>query len=335
MTMHNAPNAHNKPGSQTDYVPFAPETLLPGTAAPFPVYLRRERGFVLYCEGGDKFGPGHRTRLAELGHQEVYVAAERRRAYELYLRRNMPDLLTDGSIPPERRAALWSDSLSGLVLEFFETTLDPALAREHLRHLERIVTNAARFFADPGALARLARFIAQAGDEYDHGVGTMVYTCCLMRTVTGHELLLTSCGIGALLHDVGRTRLPRDLVNKDPDLFDESERTIFASHPAIAVGMCAPIPLLPEAMQCILMHHERPDGRGFPSGAAGEDIPVHGRAVALANAYDTLTRPQPWRPGLPPFEALSQIRDDPGGYDQDLFRSLVTLLAREGLTTEI
>ncbi len=322
-------------GAKPLYIPLPRETLLPGTQAPFPVFLKRNGGFVLYASHGDAFGPGHRTRLAEMGHDQVYIPASERREYELYLRRNIVALLRDESIPAQRRAETWSQTLAGLVREFFDDNLSPALARENLAHMERIVANAARFFNEPGALKQLATFIAKGRDEYTHGVGTMVYTCCLMRTTTSDELLLTACGTGALLHDLGRSRLPRSITDKDPALHDEAERTIFESHPAIAVGMCSAIPLLPEAVQCILMHHERLDGHGFPAGAAAQDLPTHGRAVALANAYDVMTRKQPWRPALTPFEALSRIRDDPGGYDPALFRHLVTLLARENLTPEL
>ena len=331
-------NTHHELGAglkDGDVIPFTPHLLMPKTIANFPVYLKRGSKFVMYSRGGDSFGAGHRAQLASLGHEQVFIEASRKQDYDAYVVSNISGILTDETIPAKDRAETWSDTVCILVREFFEAHLPLAIKVEQYRHLERIVRNSKRFFSEPGALGKLAKFISKNNDEYHHGIGTMIFTACLMRTHTDNELLLMASGIGAILHDVGLMRLPKSIREKNPSEYDECEKAIYTAHPTLSVAMCAPIPLVPEAIETILLHHERMDGRGFPSGAMDTDIPLHGRAVALANAYDGLTRPQGWRPAYTPFQALSHIRDDPGGYDQDLFKRLVGLLAREDITTEI
>ena len=76
------------------------------------------------------------------------------------------------------------------------------------------------------------------------------------------------------------------------------------------------------------MHHEKLDGRGYPAGLSGEAIPVHARAVSLADVYDALTSRRCYADAVTPFEALRIMRDDmPGAFDMEVFRTLVMVLS--------
>lgn len=318
-----------------DFVPFSSRILLPSTTADFPVYLRRGDKFVLYTRSGEGFGENHRTMLMDGGHEHVFIEAARKEDYDAYLQANITRILTDDSIPPEERAATWSGTVCCVARSFFKLHLPAAHLQKLTAKMEAMIAQTARFMADPNALKAMAQFITRGNESYHHGVGTMVYASCILHACDANELLLVTSGLGAILHDIGRQRLPREICEKDPATHTESEHTIFASHPAIGVQMCTPFPLVPEAVQCVMLHHERMDGQGFPAGAMGRDIPLQARAVALANTYDTLIRPQPWRRGNTPFQALKVIRDDPAGYDQVLFRRFVALLADAKLTPEL
>lgn len=321
-----------KESREHGYAAFPPSHILPGTSADFPIYLKQSGNYVLYTKLGERFSDEQRVRLADQGVDTVYIPAQHKKEYEAYIRDNLAVLLDDEAIPLDERAETWNGTVRDMARGVFEERLPGPTLKARAKRMEGLIRNSARFFSDPRALKELSKFIARGYGDYRHGIGVMVFTSCVLQTFDADELLLTSCGLGALLHDIGRARLPRHILDADPASMDEREFCIYASHPAIGVQLSASIPLVPEAIHCVLFHHERMDGKGFPSGAVSDEIPFYARAVAVCNAYDNLTRVQPWRPALTPFEALTVIREDVGGQDPDMFTRLVGVLAAADIT---
>jgi putative nucleotidyltransferase with HDIG domain len=98
-----------------------------------------------------------------------------------------------------------------------------------------------------------------------------------------------SVHFGALLHDIGKLRLSTEILRRQPDLSDE-ERSILETHAALGVEILKPVTAWEEVLPVVLAHHERWDGRGYPRGLAGTDIPLGARIVAVADAFDVMTK---------------------------------------------
>jgi len=118
----------------------------------------------------------------------------------------------------------------------------------------------------------------------------------------------------ALLHDIGKIGIRDDVLLKEGRLTDE-EFQIIQQHPVIGVHVLSQVQL-PKTLQPILpgvkYHHERYDGKGYPEGLAGEDIPLFGRIMAIADAYDAMTSDRPYRKGMPVEKALSILEEGMG-----------------------
>jgi ribonuclease P protein subunit RPR2 len=112
---------------------------------------------------------------------------------------------------------------------------------------------------------------------------------------------------GFLLHDVGKIGVPEAILRK-PGPLDESERRVMQRHPQLGVELLGGIPLLEGAgLEVVRSHHERWDGRGYPDGLAGEEIPVAARIFALADALDAMTSDRPYRKRLSWEAAVDEI----------------------------
>ena len=110
----------------------------------------------------------------------------------------------------------------------------------------------------------------------------------------------------ALLHDVGKLRLgPGVLAVNGP--LGAAEQTRVRQHPALGVEILRPIARWAELAPIIHSHHERWDGQGYPRGLAGNEIPLGGRIVAVAEAYEAMVRSTPYRTGRTPDEALAEV----------------------------
>ena len=112
---------------------------------------------------------------------------------------------------------------------------------------------------------------------------------------------------GFLLHDVGKIGIPETILRK-PGPLDDGERRLMQRHPQLGVDILDGIPLLEGAgLEVVRSHHERWDGRGYPDGLAGEEIPVAARIFALADALDAITTDRPYRKRLSWETAIDEI----------------------------
>lgn len=117
----------------------------------------------------------------------------------------------------------------------------------------------------------------------------------------------------APMHDVGKIGVP-DAVLKKPGAFDADERREMNKHPEMGARILGSsrVPLFRMAAEVALSHHERWDGRGYPGGLAGEDIPVSGRVAAIADFFDALTMDRCYRAAFTDERALLMLRDERG-----------------------
>ena len=98
----------------------------------------------------------------------------------------------------------------------------------------------------------------------------------------------------ALFHDIGKIGIPDDILNKKGKLTDD-EYNLIKNHPDIGVTILGGIAFLLNALPLIKHHHERFDGKGYPSGLKGEEIPLCARIIAIADTYDAMTSDRPYR----------------------------------------
>jgi len=109
--------------------------------------------------------------------------------------------------------------------------------------------------------------------------------------------------IASWLHDIGKIGVPESILLK-PGPLDAEETRIVREHPVTGENMLKPLKSLRRILPVIRHHHEKMDGSGYPDGLRGEDIPLKARILQVADIYDALTTPRPYRGALPPEEAL-------------------------------
>ena len=160
----------------------------------------------------------------------------------------------------------------------------------------------------------------EAKDRYTSGHCERVagYACRLAGEVGITEREMVWFRMGAFLHDLGKTEVPEEILNKPGRLTDE-ERAIMERHPVTGDEMLAPVEFPWDIRPMVRSHHERWDGRGYPDGLAGDDIPLAARILRIADVFDALTTARSYRRRLTPQEALEIMEDDVGSFDPDLF----------------
>ena len=137
-----------------------------------------------------------------------------------------------------------------------------------------------------------------------------------------------SVELGAVLHDIGKVRVPEAILNKPGPLTDE-EWLVMKTHPEIGEHILRPIQSLQGILPIVRHHHERWDGTGYPDGLSGRAIPLGARIVAVCDAYRAMTENRPYRAALSISEARDELEAGAGTqFDADCVKALFQALDR-------
>jgi len=305
----------------------SPMMIFPQTLGRFRVFIRQAGRFVLYAAENEQFTPRHRQKLHDAGVTEVYIRGEQRPDFNHYIEKHLPQILTDEKIPVPERAKVLYGTAESVVRDVFETRLPKGLGKREYSRVVSLVERALEFLASNESLRAIAALTSHDYSVHTHNVQVFVYTAAILQTMKVDEYTMVQAGIGALLHDIGKTRVPIEILSK-PGPLTPDERLVINTHPVKGVALCQDAGLTPTAMQGILLHHERVDGSGYPGGLTDTLIPDHVKVLTVADVYDALTSKRPYAEALPPFQALRLMREEMSNhFDMDAFKRLVLILS--------
>lgn len=168
----------------------------------------------------------------------------------------------------------------------------------------------------------------EAKDTYTQGHSERVgkYAQMIARQLKFSEKQVTKLSEAAVLHDVGKIGIDDSILTKPGPLVPE-EWEQMRQHPLIGVRIVEQVGLSPDVVEMIRDHHERFDGRGYPNGIAGEEIPLGARVLGVADAFDAMTSDRPYRSGMPAEEAIRILREESGKqFDGQIVEALIAAM---------
>ena len=202
---------------------------------------------------------------------------------------------------------LAGDKIDGTAITSIDSKLCDSLAGTLAIFLRNTI-----LFADTqsmflGALRALTAAI-DAKDSYTHGHSERVALLARMLAKAA-GLDAATCErvfLSGLVHDVGKIGVPEAVLSK-PGALTDDEFAQIKKHPEIGAHILQDIRQMQDLIPGVLYHHERWDGRGYPHGVAGRDIPLFGRLIGLADAFDAMSSNRTYRSGMSRREVLSEI----------------------------
>lgn len=176
-------------------------------------------------------------------------------------------------------------------------------------------------------VSRLAAYAAAMGvcdpDLEGHAARVGSHAETIARRLGWEEERLADLRLGAALHDVGKVAVRPEVLQK-PGGLEPDELAHIRAHPVEGAWLIAGVRSLSPALPYVLFHHERWDGTGYPTGRAGAEIPLEGRLLAVADAFDAMISPRPYRPALPVQHALDEVARWSGSqFDPSLSRTFL------------
>jgi putative nucleotidyltransferase with HDIG domain len=177
------------------------------------------------------------------------------------------------------------------------------------------------------ALISLARLKTADDYTYMHSVAVCAMMIALARQLGLDDAQTRSAGLAGLLHDLGKARMPMEVLNK-PGRLTDAEFAIIKSHPVeghkllLAMGNVDPV-----ALDVCLNHHEKVDGSGYPKGLKDAEISLFAKMGAVCDVYDAITSNRPYKAGWDPAESLRKMAEWASGhFDQKVFQAFVKSL---------
>lgn len=140
--------------------------------------------------------------------------------------------------------------------------------------------------------------------------------------------------MGGFLHDLGKIGI-QDAILRKPDKVTDMEYAVLKTHPEVGMRMLAGHPLMKLVRPAILLHHETPDGRGYPFGLTSTKLPVDARIIGVCDAFDAMTSTRPYRRGMPIKKALTIIEENLGRQFDREFGTQLIALGHQGMLDSI
>ncbi|HST60427.1 MAG TPA: HD domain-containing phosphohydrolase [Longimicrobium sp.] len=257
---------------------------------------------VIYRESG-------KLHLAEIHlRQAIEIASHQDPLLEAETQREMARVQRAQG---HNREALEALNRSHLLFTRLQAQAEQADINQRIEELEGDFLSLVRFWGES----------IEAKDRYTMGHCARVadYACRIAERagkLTEREMVWFR--MGAFLHDVGKTEVPEEILNKPGRLTDE-ERALMERHTVIGDEMLAPVEFPWDIRPMVRSHHERWDGRGYPDGLTAENIPYSARILRIADVFDALTTARSYRRPLSPDEAMEIMVNDAGSFDPELF----------------
>lgn len=323
------PDVEKKISEEGNYFPVSPDTLNPDVLTDFRVYLQRGRHYVFFTKERQHFSEALKKRLLDNGIQTVYDPYHQQALYETYVFENLEWILNDATISMDVKSQVFLDTTNKQISSIFENKL-PALDEGTLENVEHLVASSLSFLATPGALKNIGQFISHDYETFSHCVHVFIYTTMLMQSLAQdwEEESFIQVGVGALLHDIGKIHIPGSILNK-PGKLNSQEWEKVKTHPVQGMRMSTNVALSQMTLNCIMFHHEKFDGSGYPTGMKEKEIPLPVRMLTCCDVYDAITSKRSYAQANTPFTALKIMNNEmKGAFDLDVFKEFIEVLGK-------
>ncbi|MDI6865147.1 HD-GYP domain-containing protein [Thermodesulfovibrio yellowstonii] len=299
--------------------------LIPGMEVDFSIYLLRNLKFTKIVDAStEKLFMIYEDTIPEEG--DILIEKKDLPLYKEYiefLSKRLNKISEEND--EEIRNSIVRESAKILMTE----VLNEPRSGENIKKVGEVVNSVIEIMLNkPDSIYNLLNLKNYDYYTYIHSVNVGVLSIGLGIQIGMDRDNLYKLGIGAMLHDIGKSQIPHEILNKQGKLND-TEYNIIKQHVLVGYEILEKQKEFPtESLPAVLQHHEKLSGRGYPFGLKAEEIKLFGRITAIADCYDALTTKRPYKPALTPYFALSIVVREKGDHDPELLKTFIKMLGK-------
>jgi putative nucleotidyltransferase with HDIG domain len=309
------------------YIPINPNNLKVGTKIGCDLYLLVEtsadKRYVLYCRKEAVFEEGKKEMLVEKKVGCLYIKQDEEEEFFEYMEKHFQEIMTDTNVSNNEKAKIVHDTAANVVKNLFD---DPRSG--NIKRTKEFASNMADYIIDDSNAAEsLLKIAKQDYYTYTHCVNVAAVGTLFAKNIgLGEDELRVICS-GVLLHDIGKTRISADIINKKGKLTKE-EFEEMKKHPELGVKVLDEAGITTKHERIItLQHHENDDGSGYPYGLKKEEIHLYGKIIRILDVYDAITTNRSYSDAKRSFAALKEMHEKMRScFDTDLFFEFISYL---------
>jgi len=313
----------------TKYLPIYLESLRIDTVLSFDLFMKISGDMVLYRSADLPFTEKTREKLVENKVSRLYVNAKSKAKYQKYIEQNLDKILLDHLVPEEKKAGILYETSKSLMKDVLE---NPTYG-ENIHRSKKLVENQVSFILrGQEAFHNLIKISSFDYYTFSHSVNVCTFAIALAQQLGRHdEQYLHDLGIGALLHDVGKSKISERILNKRTTL-SNMEFELMKKHPKWGVEILTMTDMIEAASYYpVLQHHERGNKSGYPNSLSLDEMHEYSRIVAIVDTFDAMTTERVYQGAMDTFPALKVIFALKSEYDQEMLVAFAELMGPYGL----
>ncbi|MCP4569642.1 MAG: HD domain-containing protein [FCB group bacterium] len=306
------------------FLPIYLEALRIDSVIDFDLYLSIGHDLVLYRAADLPFTEKTRATLLDNNIKQLFIPGGERSRYQTYIESNINQIIEDREIPETTKAGIVYDSTKLLVKD----VLDNPTLSDNIRRSKDLVESSVNFvIKGQDAFHNLLMVMSFDYYTYTHSVNVCTFAVAFARHLGySDEDFLINLGTGALLHDVGKTKISDRILNKRSRL-SPLELELIRKHPQWGVDLIRDTNLVHDSSYyAILQHHERDDQSGYPAGLRGEDIHIYGKITGIADSFDAMTTRRVYQNAVETYPALKALFERENAFDRNLLEQFALLM---------
>lgn len=317
-------------GVSQEYMAIYLDSLRVDSVLDFDLFIKVNRRLVLYRSADLPFTDSTREKLLENHVDRLFITDESKEKYQIYIEQNLGKILTDPQVREEKKASILYETSTNLVKE----VLSNPTYGENIRRSKNLVSDTVNYIlSGREAFHNLLKITSYDYYTYTHSVNVSTFSVALAQQMGySDKNFLHELGIGALLHDIGKSKISDRILNKRSAL-NPIEFEIMKKHPKWGIEMLIDTDEIPAASYYpILQHHERGDRTGYPSALCLDDMHIYSKIVAIADSFDAMTTERVYQKAMDTYPSLKVMFSFRDAYDFEALTAFVQLMGPEGLS---
>ena len=301
--------------------------LVPQTAIPcgihFPSLSKSDNTIrlKLILPEGRTYDQQLHDHLLREGIEEVFIEEGKFDEFYSYFQENTSRIVKSLSVPTETKTKFLYENAELVVKKIFVESPSPSNVRIGQEFVENLTAHIS--LDQPSADALFSLFSKDYG-TYTHCVQVALLGMSFAKHLGWTESDVTEFGLGALFHDVGKNRIPENILNK-PGSLNEMEYAVIKEHPLLGYRQLEATKMMTEEqLSVVLSHHEATNGSGYPNGLRGKEINKYALVARIIDCFDAMTSKRPYKEAFARDEALRIMKDELGPtFDSTLLKDFI------------
>jgi HD-GYP domain-containing protein (c-di-GMP phosphodiesterase class II) len=298
-----------------------------GSQIDFNLFLTNETksAMTLFLQSDTAVDGTAKVKLREI--EALYVSADEEAKYKAYVDKHLQSIAKNSEIPTEQKARLVYEKAAEAIDSMFQ---NPE-SLENIKNTQPVVTNFIEIILnDQSAVESLMKITAHDYYTHTHSINVSIYTLSLgaFLGIAGKDL--EALGMAAVLHDLGKSKIDYDIINKNGKLSDD-EFSQMKHHPAFGHALALNMGIRDERiLSGIRHHHEKVEGGGYPDNLCGNDVGQFARIIGVCDVFDALSTKRSYKDPMSSFESLKLMKEQMQGHlDMKLVQAFIKMLHKQ------